>query len=578
MIRHFLLSTLAATFVLSGCASFKKQPLTPEPTQKEVVNKVKARPFEGETLYNLLVAEIAGQRKRFDIALGNYLKEAHKTQDPGVAQRATQIAQFIAADQAALDAALLWSQLEPDNIQSRQSAALQLLKAKRFDEAFAHIDELMQKQASAPFDALLLIHQQLSPEDRQKITLLLDNLLLQYPQDPRVLLTTASIQPKEQHVEALSLVNRALDKEPQYTAAILLKARLLQQQNKLELATELLKEKSEQITRAHEKKSLRKLLARILWDNKQTEKAHQVYKNLSTSYPRDGSMRLLYALTAREIGDVKTAQDELNVLIHLKQHLDTANYYLGYFAEQDKEPEAALTYYQKVKAGRDLLAAQIRITRILINQALYQQALEHIRSIETKQDTSNEQLTLLESEVLVQLGQLQQAFDLLNSAMNPESPSMNLMYARAMLAERMDNLAQMEADFKNIIAAQPDNASALNALGYTLANKTDRSEEALALITRANVLAPDDPAIIDSLGWVHYRMGNIQKSLKLLQRAYKSFPDHEVAAHLGEVLWVQGNKEQAQGIWQEGLKQNPDSEIVNEAIKRLTGKDSLIND
>lgn len=578
MIKKFLLSTLAASFALSGCSSLQKPNDTPETAPKVVVKKVETRPFEAETLYNLLVAEIAGQRKRFDIALGNYLKEAHKTQDAGVAQRATQIAQFISADQAALDASLLWSQLEPENVKSTQSAALQLLKAKRFNEAFELFNNLLQKQAAAPFDALLIIYQQLKPEEQQQVSDMLENLLQQYPEDPRILLTIASIQPKKQHVKALSYVDKALLKEPYYTAAILLKARLLQQQNDSAQAISLLNKMSKKVRPAYEIKSLKKLLARILWDNKDTREAHHTYKSLSESYPGDGSMRLLHALTAREIGDSKTAHDELNTLLQMKQHLDTANYYLGYFAEQDKKPESALEFYLKVKAGRDLLAAQTRIARILINQEQYQKALEHIREIKTQQDSPYEPMILLESEVLIQMGQLDQAFDLLNDSMSPENPSLNLMYARAILAERMDNLVQMEADFKNIIAAQPDNASALNALGYTLANKTDRSQEAFELISRARVLSPDDPAIIDSLGWVHYRMGNIQESLKLLQQAYKNFPDHEVAAHLGEVLWVQGEQQQAQGIWREGLKQNPDSEIVNEAIKRLTGKDSLINE
>jgi tetratricopeptide (TPR) repeat protein len=573
MTKYFIAIASITTLLLSGCASVSVPPQdTAAGTNKEA--PVKAREFEPETLYNLLVAEIAGQRKRFDIALGNYLKEAHKTHDAGVAQRATQIAQFIMADQAALDASLLWHQLEPSNVIAQQSAALQLLKAKRFEEAFTYIEDLLQVNAPAPFDVLIQIYIRLSAEDKSSMEPLLQHLLANHPDNAQVLLTIASTRTPEQFDAALELTSQAIDIDETYTAAILLKAKLLHLHKESPQAIELLLDKISDFNDINEQKSLMTLLARFYWDTKDIALANKYYKTLSNSFPTDGSIRLLYALTTREVGKKEAAYTLLSTLANRPAFADSAHYYLGYFCEEDKQLDTALAHYQQVTAGRDLWIAQTRIAKILIKQKHYQQALDSINKIDEKQRSKHEQFALLSSEALMNLNKLSQAFDVVNNALDPESPSINLMYARAMIAEQMDDVAQMEADFKHIISIQPLNASALNALGYTLANKTDRSEEALSLLTRANKIAPDDPAIIDSLGWVYYRMGNIDKSLQLLKQAYNAYPDHEVAAHLGEVLWVQGFHEQARSIWQEGLSDEPESKIVLETIERLTGKDT----
>lgn len=574
MTKYFIAIASITTLLLSGCASVSVPPKDiAASTNKEA--PIKPREFEPETLYNLLVAEIAGQRKRFDIALGNYLKEAHKTHDAGVAQRATQIAQFIMADQAALDASLLWHQLEPSNVIAQQSAALQLLKAKRFEEAFTYIEDLLQVKAPAPFDVLIQIYIRLSAEDKSAMEPLLQHLLANHPDNAQVLLTIASTRTPEQYDAALELTSQAIDIDETYTAAILLKAKLLHLHKESPQAIELLLDKISDFNDINEQKSLMTLLARFYWDTKDIVQANKYYKTLSNSFPTDGSIRLLYALTTREVGKKEAAYTLLSTLANRPAFADSAHYYLGYFCEEDKELDAALAHYQQVTAGRDLWIAQTRIAKILIKQKNYQQALDSINEVDENQRSKHEQFALLASEALMNLNKLPQAFDVVNNALDPESPSINLMYARAMIAEQMDDLAQMEADFKHIISIQPLNASALNALGYTLANKTDRSEEALSLLTRANKIAPDDPAIIDSLGWVYYRMGNIDKSLQLLKQAYNAYPDHEVAAHLGEVLWVQGFHEQARSIWQEGLSDEPESKIVLETIERLTGKDTL---
>jgi len=152
---------------------------------------------------------------------------------------------------------------------------------------------------------------------------------------------------------------------------------------------------------------------------------------------------------------------------------------------------------------------------------------------------------------------------------------LNLLYTRAMLAEKRDDLSQMEKDLRAIIKREPDNAMALNALGYTLSDRTTRYAEAKVLIERAHTLNPEDPAVLDSLGWVNYRLGNLDEAERLLRQALERFPDHEVAAHLGEVLWANGKQREARKVWSKALEQQPDSPILRSTLRRLTGSETL---
>ncbi|MNV76908.1 bacteriophage N4 receptor, outer membrane subunit [compost metagenome] len=144
-----------------------------------------------------------------------------------------------------------------------------------------------------------------------------------------------------------------------------------------------------------------------------------------------------------------------------------------------------------------------------------------------------------------------------------------------MLAEKRNDLAQLEKDLRFIIEREPENAMALNALGYTLADRTTRYDEAKQLVEQAHKLNPEDPAILDSLGWVNYRMGNLDEAERLLRQALQEFPDHEVAAHLGEVLWARGKQAEARKVWADALQKQPDSAILRDTLQRLTGAGTL---
>ncbi|MNH20437.1 bacteriophage N4 receptor, outer membrane subunit [compost metagenome] len=185
------------------------------------------------------------------------------------------------------------------------------------------------------------------------------------------------------------------------------------------------------------------------------------------------------------------------------------------------------------------------------------------------------QLYLIEAEALGNNDKDAQALQVLEQALKQYPDDNNLLYTRAMLAEKRNDLAQMEKDLRSIIAREPENAMALNALGYTLADRTTRYAEAKALIDKAHQINPDDPAVLDSLGWVNYRMGNLDEAERLLRQALERFPDHEVAAHLGEVLWANGKRREARQIWAKAIEAQPDSPILRKTVLRLTGSETL---
>jgi tetratricopeptide (TPR) repeat protein len=184
-------------------------------------------------------------------------------------------------------------------------------------------------------------------------------------------------------------------------------------------------------------------------------------------------------------------------------------------------------------------------------------------------------LYLIESEAWASRGQTERAWQVIGQALQQFPDDTNLLYTRAMLAEKRGDLGGLERDLRNIITREPDNATALNALGYTLADRTTRYAEAKQLVELAHQINPEDPAILDSLGWVNYRLGNLDDAERYLRQALAKFPDHEVAAHLGEVLWARGKQSEARGIWGDALAQQPDSPILRDTLRRLTGSEKL---
>jgi len=523
--------------------------------------------YSVNTFYALLVAEMAGQRQLYDLALGNYLLEAHRTQDPGVTARATSIAQYIGADQAALDAATLWVKLDENNPQAQLSLSQELIKASRFSESSLHLQKALDLDPEVNLGFIAMQGAHMTQGARE---LWLENLISMratYPKHEGLLFSLASLQQQqENHQAALDFINELLTLNDDFYPAWTMKARL---QATLGDNNGSLTTIDAALKHYENDKSLILLKARLHIKKKEIDKARDAFLSLSGEHSHDAQVILPLALTQLELGEYQDAKVTLQKLLNLHQLNDEAHYYLGRIEQHDGNDEKALEHYLAMNGGREFLAAQNAIIKLYLKQGDLEQALTHIRDRRSSDPQNQQAYFLMEVEILNRTGQFEESIKVLNAALGAYGDDTDLRYSRAMVSEKLGNIDQLEKDLAYIIDRDPDNATALNALGYTLADRTARLDEALRLIEKARNIAPSDPAIIDSLGWVYYRMGRLQEALSLLQQAYEAFPDPEVAAHLGEVLWILGKHDQAKEIWQQGLQKKPNSQIIRDTLDRL---------
>lgn len=567
---------LLALALLSGCQSMAPvstdgTPPVEDSTQAPEKPKVYGS-FSEETIFSLLSAELAGQRNRFDIALDNYVTQAINTQDPGISERAFRIAEYLRADQAALDTAMIWARNAPDDLEAQRAAAVQLARAGRYDDSMAYMEKVLQGKGDTHFDFLALSAADTDQETRSGLMKSFDRLLERHPNNGQLIFGKALLLQQDGDAQgALTLLE---DNPPEAgeVAPILLRARLLQGLNRGDEALPLL-EKS--IKKYPDDKRLRLTYARMLVENNRMDDAKVEFSSLVQQYPEDDELRYSLALVCLEAKAWDEAKGYLEDLIARESHVDSAHLNLGRIAEERNDPESALIEYAQVGPGNDYLPAQLRQADILIGNGKTAEAQSRLAVQRDAQPDYGIQLYLIEAETLSANNQGDKAWSVLQQALKQYPDDLNLLYTRAMLAEKRNDLGQMEKDLRLIIQRDPDNAMALNALGYTLSDRTTRYAEAKVLIEQAHQLNPEDPAVLDSLGWVNFRLGNLDEAERLLRQALERFPDQEVAAHLGEVLWAAGKQREARQIWSKFLKEQPDSPILRGTIKRLTGSETL---
>lgn len=571
------LALLTAFAFLSGCQTFAPSEPDGTPPVQEADQITQPEPseygsFSQETLFALLTAELAGQRNRFDIALGNYVQQAQVTGDAGVAERAFRIAEYLGAEQPALESALIWARNAPGNIDAQRAAAVQLARAGRYDESMTYMEQVLQRQGDTHFDFLALSAAETDPDTRAGLLQGFDRLLAKNPDNSQLLFGKAILLQQDGRAEeALELLEDSAASSNE-VSPILLRARLLQSLGRGDEALPLLQKG---IRKNPDDKRLRLTYARQLVEQDRLDDAKGEFSKLVHENPNDDDLRFSLALVCLEAEAWEEAIVYLEELVERRSHVDAAHYNLGRAYEALNDSDSALQEYALVGPSNDYLPAQQRQTELLITQQRGEEASARLAQARDAQPDYAIQLYLIEAEGLSNSGQIEPAWKTISEGLEQYPNDLNLLYTRAMLAEKRDDLPQLETDLRYIIEREPEHAMALNALGYTLADRTTRYEEARELIAKAHQLNPDDPAILDSLGWVNYRLGNLDEAERLLRRALKKFPDHEVAAHLGEVLWAQGKQREARSVWREALSATPDSSILRDTLLRLTGSETL---
>ncbi len=463
---------------------------------------------------------------------------------------------------------MLWIDIDPHNIQARISATQQLLKYKQYDKALDQLEALLDLTSSIRYDHLLRDTARADSKQRLAIIARLDSIIKKHPQNAQIRISKAILENISNLMsDAKVSVNQALAIEPNYTIAILLKSDLMLKLGNAKGSLNYLGTQSKALP-TNEKLGL--AYARGLAQRKDFPKLKEQLNELADNFPKNAIVLLSTAQIAQASALFDIAKSHLKQLIASGSRPIEAYFFLARIAQHENNLDDSILYLQEIKPGPGFSSAQIQIASIQHQQGRSSIALNTLHNAIKTAPSESTKFLLAQAELHTKDNQYQAAIGLLNGIIENNADSVNALYMRAMAYAELDRFKPMEADLRRVLSLEPENSAALNALGYTLADKNDRLEEASTLIEKAYTLSPNDPAIIDSLGWLKYRMGDNTKALELLKKAYALFKDQEIAAHLGELLWVTGNKEEAQLIWKQGLELTPNSEVIQKAIKHLT--------
>ncbi len=519
----------------------------------------------------ILVAEIAGQRGKLPTAVRSYIEAAKLSKDPAIAERAARIAVYARETKAAMEAAQLWVELSPLNLDARQVLAALLVKSGRTDEALSHFEVVIADGEQDEQKGYLLITSLLSKEHDKKAALGIMEKLVAKRQDSvhaHYAYSHLALLVGE-YEKAGAAIQRALQLKPEWIQAHILLVNILSRQGK---EKESLEHLSQIVAEHSDDHSLRLFFARKLVDSKRLTEAREEFSKLIDTDDDDARADALYALglLSLQLNDKDDAENYFKKLIELGKRANEAHYYLGQMAEQQRDNALAIEHYSQVEYGDHTVEAQIRIAVLVARTGNVEQARQSLHSIDARSSDVRLQVFLAEGEILRNSQQFQKAFDLYTESLAELPDNIELLYARALTAEKVNRLDVTIQDLREIIERQPNNVQALNALGYTLVDRTKQIAEGVKLVERAYKLNTNDPAITDSMGWAYYRQGRYQDALRLLRKAFALNKDAEIAAHLGEVMWVNGDRDGAKEIWDEALRETHEHKILLDVINRLT--------
>ena len=536
-------------------------------TDNKASTEVTVREFTKGELYRLLVAEFAAKRDDLTRAINGYIEVARDSRDPGVAERAVRLAMNSGDEEGSLVAARLWTSIAPRDIQAAQVYGALLMRAGETQEAVAQFEGIV--VTNGPEVGFDTVTEVLSRErDKKSALRAMQQLTSSYPANPYALYAFARVAARAGELDqSKELLEQLLDIVPDHENGIVTYARLLQQEGNITAALERL---TSALDANQDSQLVRMTYARLLVDAKHFDAAIQQFEVLTEQISDNLDVRYALGLLLLQTNHPEKAKTHFEFLTISPNQRITAFYYLGQIAEISDNLGEALSAYAKVDRGEYFLNAQIRTAVIFARLGEIDKAREHLQAIRSKDPTQSMRIYRAEAEILARHDRLDDAMSVYNQAIDENPGNADLLYARAMLAEKLDRLDILERDLRKILTNEPDNADALNALGFTLADRTNRYDEALKLLERAIELKPDDYYVIDSMGWVLYRMGRLEEAVEFLQRAFMLSNDPEVAAHLGEVLWVMGRKVAARKIWDSALQTTPDDEMLLEVINRFS--------
>jgi len=546
-----------------------------------------ARFNDRAVVLGILAAEFSLQDGDLGAAAATYYEVAKRSQDPKVAERAVELLLRARRIDDAKEIATLWQAADPGAVRPHQIALALALTSQDEKRALDTVARVIALPEDVRAGAIVDVARQLGQyRDRDFAVKLASEFTSKLPTmaESFYALAIASTGTNNSRVnEALLAIDRALALKPNWPQAVAVKSRLLvvraatpavegattpPRSNDGNEATALLESA---VAASPDSRELRLVQARTLFDLEKFAEARAKFVALADEGKEDADeMRLAATLSAYQNRDWEVAEREFNdALAAERGDPGAVLFYLARIAENQKRWGEAADRFAQVPRGERYWESQLRLAGALAQDKRLLQAMSHLRAM--KPSTPGERMSLAQTESALwrEAGDNVKAFEALDAALAGDADNTDLLYDSAMLAERIERMELAEKRLRRVIELQPARAHAYNALGYSYADRNINLDEARTLIEKAHELAPEDPAILDSLGWIAFRQGRLKDAEDLLRRALAKFKDGEIAAHLGEVLWAGGRKDEARTEWQTQLAEQPDSDILKKTIARL---------
>ncbi len=568
-----LLGAILLAFSLASCSTIPGGSGA-EVTSKDRIQVREPHPekydAQSELMYEVLVGELSGQFGDVGKALEHYVNAAQLTDDPAVAERATRIAMFAKDWASGLIAASRWSELVGENLEISQILGVLELRSGNIDGAVPHFEKIMLAADDSPAKGYSIIGAVLAREpDSESSLKLLEKLVHKHFENPYGHLTLASLAFQAQDFQrTIDESELALGFKPDLIEARAMRAQALMN---LDETDQALAEMKIIVKEEPGNREMRTAYSRMLIGAERYDEAIKEFEVLLVANPNDGELIYRLGLLYLQEEEFAKAKIKFKRLVARKQRVDESHYYIGRTDEEQKKYSEAIDEFEKVKQGEYYIDAKARIASIYVKRDGIDKAQSYLKELRGTLSSPESiiEVYLIEGQLLHDEELYVAAMDLYSEGLQEFPGHSDLLYARALMAEEIDRIDLLEADLKLILAEDPENASALNALGYTLADHNSRVYEALGYIKKALEIRPDDPAVMDSMGWVQFRLGNYAEAETYLRKAFGVLEDAEIAGHLVELLWAQGNFDEANKVMNDTLKRYPEDEYLLELKQRL---------
>ncbi|MFT6067334.1 MAG: tetratricopeptide (TPR) repeat protein [Methylophilaceae bacterium] len=521
-----------------------------------------------EFVYKYLLGEIAGQRGDLSLASQLFLDLAKKTRDPRLAERAAKTAAYGRQQWLALDAATLWAELDPSSLEAQQATSQMMISTGDIQSAVPHIKELLSKEESRAATFLYLNDLLRNQKDKKAVLTTIKELAQPYPASAEAHFAVAEAAWFAQDMDAAeSAIKQASQLRPDWEVSAQMQGQILAKKFP-EKAVDFYKSFLNKNPTAN---NLRIDYAKLLVRLKRYEEAKPEFIKLTEFEKDNPDTNAVVGLLSLEANELDMAEQYLQQSMRNGfKDPEKIYMYLGITADRKENKSKALEWYGKIdKSNQHYLEAQLATASIIAQTKNTDAAISMLDNLAELTAVQEIVVAQAQASLLVQDKRHQEAFELIKKTINTIPNTPQLIYDYAMAAERIGKLDLMENELRKVIQLQPDFSAAYNALGYSFADRNINLKEAKTLIETAQKLSPSDHYILDSLGWVEYRLGNYAVAVEHLRKAYSVQEDPEISAHLGEVLWKQGLQEEAKNIWGKALKAFPENSTLVSTYKKF---------